>query len=102
MYGFIEQENVYKLDSWPLQKKYHPISTNPKIGVRGGKLLRTHGKGAILQILTRTSDSWESNRNFRSRFFEKLDGSQSVGIDFDSRLLTVRFSKLSRLPNIDF
>ena len=42
--GFIKQENVYKLDSWPLQKKYHPISTNPKIGVQGGgKLLRIHG-----------------------------------------------------------
>ena len=27
------------------KKKYHPISTNPKIGVRGGKLLRTHGEG---------------------------------------------------------
>ena len=27
------------------KKKYHPISTNPMIGVRGGvKLLRTHGK----------------------------------------------------------
>ena len=37
MKRFIEQENVYKLDSWPLpKKKYHPISTNPKIGVRGG------------------------------------------------------------------
>ena len=35
MKGFIEQENVYKLDRWPLQKKYHTISTNPKIGVRG-------------------------------------------------------------------
>ena len=29
------------------KKKYHPISTNPKIGVRGGKLLRTHGKGQL-------------------------------------------------------
>ena len=44
MKGFIKQEDVYKLDSWLLQKKYHPTSTNSKIGVRGGKLLRTHGK----------------------------------------------------------
>ena len=32
---FIELENVYKLNIWLFKKKYHPISTNPKIGVRG-------------------------------------------------------------------
>ena len=45
----IELETVYKLNIWLFKKKYHPIWTNPKIGVRGGSSYCTSTvKGGLL------------------------------------------------------